>query len=68
MDLLLDYLKRHGINPNRTQYVKASTMGDEGGHEVLDGENEAELPEHLQIKQVHKPKTAGILAGLAGKD
>ncbi|VVB50952.1 Uncharacterised protein [uncultured archaeon] len=68
MDLLLSYLKKHGISPDRQQYVKAATMGDEGGREVLDGENEAELPEHLQIKQEHKPRTAGILQGLAGKD
>ena len=67
MDLLLGYLKRHGIDPSRTQYVKAATMGDEGGHEVLDGENEADLPEHLQ-KQERKPRSAGILQGLAGKD
>lgn len=48
MDIIVDYLKKHNIPVTRENYVALNTLGDETGKTVLDGENEAELPEELQ--------------------
>ena len=46
-DVIEAYLEKHGIPVTRENYVQLNTLGDESGREPLDGENEAELPDHL---------------------
>jgi hypothetical protein len=47
-DLLLEYMRRRGIEINRENYLQLATLGDESGAEMLDAELEAELPQELQ--------------------
>jgi hypothetical protein len=71
-DLVLEYMKKHDIPVTRENYVSLNTLGDADGGQLLEGENEAELPEDLQLQAEtpeEKPNLkAAALNALAGKD
>jgi len=47
-DLTVEWLKEHGIEVNRENYLRLAFLGSPP-EEPLDGELEAELPRFLQI-------------------
>ena len=50
-DIVLDYMKKKGIPATRENYVALDTLGDQDGKGVLPAEQEADLPEELQLEQ-----------------
>lgn len=47
-DWLLEWMKKNNIPVTRKNYVTLNSLGDEYGKDMLDAENEAELPQELQ--------------------
>lgn len=49
-DYILEYLKENKIPVTRENYILVNSLGDNDGSQPLDAEDEAELPEELQIQ------------------
>jgi len=48
MDFVLEWMKKNNIPVTRENYVALNTLGDADGSDMLDAEQEAELPAELQ--------------------